>query len=290
MDRDIWRQLVAAVRSADRRVSRCGRRPRYSDQQILKMLLWSIGHDRPLCWACARDHYSTLYRPTQLPSVSQFCRRVRTPRIQAMLHAANRYLARADGPVRLSFFDGKALAVSNYSHDPDARDGYAKGGMACGYKLHAWATEDGRIPLFIVRPLNEGEPKVARQLVPEIPSSHLVLADANYDSGALYQELAERGSQLLTPLKGRARTPEHLRRVTPARRRVIRLWDRRPEFCQRLGRQRAGIERIFSVLSGFGGGLAPLPPWVRRLRRVERWVTAKLTIYHARLRCQKEAA
>jgi len=290
MDRDIWQQLLAAVRSGDRRVMRRGRRPRYSDQQILKMLLWTIWHDRPLCWACDRDHYNTMYRPTQLPSVSQFCRRVRTPRINAMLHAANGYLARSDGPVRLSFLDGKPLPVSNYSHDPDARDGYANGGMACGYKLHAWATEDGRIPLFIVRPLNEGEPKVARQLVTRMPSGHTVLADANYDSGPLYQDVAQRGSRLLTPLKGRARTPEHLRRVTAARRRVIRLWDRQPEFCERLGRQRVGIERIFSALTCFGGGLAPLPHWVRRLHRVERWVTAKLAIYHARLRCRKEVA
>jgi len=288
MDRDIWQLVVAAVRSADRRVRRRGRRPRYSDQQILKMLLWTIWHDRPLCWACDRNHYTNLYRPMQLPSISQFCRRVRTQRITAMLRAANDYLARSEGPVRLSFLDGKPLPVSNYSQDPDARDGYANGGMACGYKLHAWATEDGRIPLFRVRPLNEGEPRIARQLAPGLPAGHLVLADANYDSGPLYQAVADRGSRMLTPLKARARTPAHLRRVTPARRRVIRLWDRRPEVCERLGQQRVGIERIFSALTCFGGGLSPLPHWVRRLHRVERWVTAKLAIYHARLRCRKE--
>ena len=290
MDREIWRHVLAAVRSADRRVMRRGRRPRYSDQQIVKMLLWTIWHDRPLCWAGDRDHYTTMYRPTQLPSVSQFCRRVRTERVTAMLEATHSYLARGSGPVRLSFLDGKALPVSNYSHDPDARDGYANGGLCCGYKLHAWATADGRIPLFTVCPLNEGEPKVAHQLVPEIPSGHTVLADANYDSALLYQAVAERGSRLLTPLKGRARSSQQLRRMPAARRRVIRLWDRRPDVCQRLGRERVGIERIFSTLTCFGGGLAPLPHWVRRLHRVQRWVTAKLVIYHARLRSQKEVA
>ena len=132
MDRDIWLQLVAAVRSADRRTERRGRQPRYSDQQILKMLLWTIWHDRPLCWACDRNHYTTMYRPRQLPSVSQFCRRVRTRRVHAMLQAANSYLAGGKGPVRLSFLDGKPLPVSNYSRDPEARDGYANGAMACG--------------------------------------------------------------------------------------------------------------------------------------------------------------
>lgn len=290
MDREIWRRLLAAVQSADRRVLRSGRRPTYSDQQIVKMLLWTIWHDRPLCWACDRSHYTTMYRPTQLPSVSQFCRRVRTERVTAMLRGVHAYLARGSGPVRFSFLDGKPLPVSNYSGDPDARDGYAAGGMRCGYKLHAWATEDGRIPLFIVRPLNEAEPKVARQLVAQIPPGHRILADANYDSAILYQAIAERQSQLLTPLKGRARSAEQLRRMPEARRRVIDLWDRRPDTCRRLGRRRVGIERIFSALSCFGGGLAPLPHWVRRLHRVERWVTAKLAIYHARLLCRKDVA
>ena len=97
MDREIWRHVLAAVRSADRRVMRRGRRPRYSDQQIVKMLLWTIWHDRPLCWAGDRDHYTTMYRPTQLPSVSQFCRRVRTERVTAMLEATHSYLARGSG-------------------------------------------------------------------------------------------------------------------------------------------------------------------------------------------------
>lgn len=290
MDREIWRRLLAAVRSADRRVPRRGRRPRYSDQQIVKMLLWTIWHDRPLCWACDRSHYSTRYRPMQLPSVSQFCRRVRTERVTAMLRGVHSYLARGTEPAELSFLDGKPLPVSNYSGDPDARDGYAAGGMRCGYKLHAWATDDGRIPLFIVRPLNEAEPKVARQLVPQIPPGHMVLADGNYDSALLYQALAERDSQLLTPLKGRARSAEHLQRMPAARRRAIDLWDQQPERCQAIGRRRVAIERIFSALSCFGGGLAPLPHWVRRLPRVERWVTAKLAIYHARLLCRKDAA
>jgi len=37
-------------------------------------------------------------------------------------------------------------------------------------------------------------------------------------------------------------------------------------------------------------GLAPLPAWVRRLERVERWITAKVIIYHARLLVRETAA
>lgn len=290
MDREIWRRLLAAVRSADRRVLRSGRRPIYSDQQILKMLLWTIWHDRPMCWACQRSHYSTMYRPKQLPSVSQFSRRLRSERITAMLSCVHDYLAGGGGPSKLSFLDGKSLPVSDYSRDPDARDGYATGCMRRGYKLHAWATEDGRIPLFVVRPLNESEPKVARQLVAHIPPGHLVLGDGNYDSAILYQLVAQGHSQLLTPLKGRSRTAPRLRRMGQDRHRAIMLWDNSPQQCLALGKKRVAIERIFSALSCFGGGLAPLPHWVRRLPRVERWVTAKLAIYHARLLCRKNVA
>ena len=76
MDMVIWRALTAAVRSADQRVPRRGRRPRYSDALVTRMYLWSVWHDRPLCWACNRAHYNRMFRPRQLPSVSQFSRRV----------------------------------------------------------------------------------------------------------------------------------------------------------------------------------------------------------------------
>ncbi len=72
MDKDVWRHIMCAVRSADRRIQRVGRRPRYSDQRILKIYLWTAWHDRPLCWGCDRLHYNSLFRPRQLPSVSQF--------------------------------------------------------------------------------------------------------------------------------------------------------------------------------------------------------------------------
>ena len=121
MDRNIWLASTAAARSSDRRVARCGRRMRFSGQQIVRMYLWSVWHDRPLCWACDRDHYNPLFRPSQLPSVSQFCRWVKTPRVQAMLQAANDYLTRHSEPTRLSFLDGKPLPISFCSRDPDIR-------------------------------------------------------------------------------------------------------------------------------------------------------------------------
>jgi hypothetical protein len=289
MDTKVWQVLTAGVRSADRRIPRQGRRPRYTDASIVKMYLWSVWHDRPLCWACDRGHYNTMFRPSQLPSVSQFSRRVKTGRVTQMLQAVNAYLTGTQAPVTLSFLDGKPLPISFCSHDPDARVGWATKRFAKGYKLHAWATADGRIPRYEVRPMNEGEAKVARRFADSI-SGGLVLADANYDTKHLYQALGARGAQLLTPLKRIAVNPGPLRRMGPHRRFAIELHRRLGDSYRALLDLRDQIERIFAALTCFGGGLTTLPPWVRRLDRVARWVTAKIAIYHARLRLRKLAS
>ena len=139
-----------------------------------------------------------MFRPSQLPSVSQFCRRVKTDRVRAMLAAVHEYLTRSDAPVGLSFVDGKPLPIPFWSGDRDARVGYATKGFARGYKLHAWVADDARIVAFTVRPMNEGEAKVARDFAADSQMGGLVLADANYDSQRLYQAFGARGAQLLT--------------------------------------------------------------------------------------------
>lgn len=290
MDRKIWRLLSTAVRSADRRVVRCGRRPLFSDQRILKMYLWAVWHDRPLCWACDREHYNTMFRPKQLPSVSQFCRRMKTQRVRVMLDAIQSYLTRSDVPIRLSFLDGKPLPVPTWSRDKDARIGYASTGFARGYKLHAWAAEDGRIMRFSIHPMNDGEARVARTFAADPRARGLILADANYDSQKLYQAFGAGGAQLLTPLKRIAVNPGPLRRMGANRRFAIDLFQRLGKGYRTLLNRRGAVERYFSALCCFGGGLTTLPAWVRRLDRVTRWVGAKIAIYHARLCLRKEAA
>jgi hypothetical protein len=287
MNRHIWMLICCAVRSAERRVQRYGRKPRYSDTLILKMLLWAIAHDRPLCWASDRRHYTGLFRPKQLPSNSQFCRRVKNPRVELMLQAIQEYLVTRDEPAWRLFFDGKALPIGDFSRDPDARDGFGTGKLQCGYKLHALGDQDGRIVDFAVLPLNAGEPDTARSLTQSIPPQALVLADSNYDSSLLYQAVHERQAVLITPLKGRARSEGRLRKMSAARRLAIELWDQHPELCQHVQGWRDQIERIFSALCGHGGGLSPLPAWVRRMDRVRRWVSGKVILYNARVHTRR---
>lgn len=283
MDKKIWSIITQAVVSVNRSIKKFGRRTQYSDVLIVRMYLWSVWHDRPLSWACCRDHYNGLFRPRRLPSVSQFCRRVKTKRFKMIIDAVNERLTQRDEETKLSFFDGKPLPVSNNTRDKEAKYGYANGGFRYGYKLHAWATADGRIPQFRILAMNAGEPNTARELINRISPGSVVLADANYDSAKLYKSVAERGGFLFTRLKGRAKSQAHLKRMPSSRKQAIKLWENFPEQCESLLGYRHKIERIFSALTCFGGGLSPLPSWVRKLSRVEKWVSAKIIFYHARL-------
>jgi hypothetical protein len=284
MDRDVWLVIRAAIRSADRSAPRIGRRCTFSDQLIVRMYFWSVWHDRPLCWACRRPSYGTLMRPSRLPSLSQFCKRVRSTRVEVIIRRVFERLAGRGEPAEFAFIDGKALPLSESSRDPDARTGHGNGRFSRGYKMHALADSLGRIRAFRVRPLNEGEPPIARKhLVRFVPAGATVLADGNYDGRELYSAVGRRDATLFTPQKANRRTEQAFRKTCPERRAAMRLWRDHPRKARSRYARRAQIERIFSTLTCRAGGLGPLPAWVRRLPRVTRWVTAKVALYNARV-------
>ena len=285
MSSHVWKLVYQNLRRVDRRIPKQGRSCRYDDTLIVGMFLWATFHDRPLCWAADRSNYSSLFRPRKLPSRSQFGRRIRTTRCQKLIDALNRELAKVEGVANLFVMDSRPLRLGLYSRDPDARRGHAGGGFAKGYRLHALATKQGEIVSWRLAPMNRNDRLVARELIEEARPQGMVLADGNYDSGALYDQVQEHGAQLLTPLPanvGGGHRPKSSARLSAAR-----MWK---NGAKTLYRERVEIERIFSRQSSFGGGLAPLPAWVRRRRRVWRWVAAKLILYHARLVLRSEAA
>lgn len=283
MDSHVWRTIYQMILAADRSIPRFGRKPSYSDALIVGMYVWSVGHDRPLCWACQRKHYTSCFRPRKLPSVSQFCRRIKTSRCQRILQCVQDCLAQPSVRSEVSFLDGRALVVGAHSKDREARRGHAPGGFARGYRLHAWATEDGRIPVWSVTSLNVSEKRVAKEMLGFASLSGLVLADAGYDSGSLYDKVAERGMQLLTPMIRKNAGQGH-RRQSHARLAAARAWHGIAGYVYR---QRLSAEQFFGHQTTFGGGLGPLPAWVRTLERVRRWVGVKLIIYHARRALRK---
>jgi hypothetical protein len=292
MDRTLWKIITRVIVSVNRAIPRTGRRPVFSDVLILRMYFWTVWHDRPLYWPCDRLHYNRLFQPRRLPGVSQFCRRVKTERFQQMLAEVVRRLAMRGECPKLMFLDGKALPVSESTSDPEAKTGRGNGRFSRGYKLHALGADDGRIMAFSVRSLNEHELPVTHQaLLKHIPARTIVMADGNYDSDRLYQQVYQQNAWLFTPMKGnRTRSPRRLQQMSHARRLVHDLWGQQTQLCWAAYRKRGAIERIFSALSCFAGGLGPLPNWVRRLDRVTRWTTAKVAIYHARLHAKRATA
>lgn len=280
-----WKVLYSTIQAVDESTPRAGRRTVYSDVLIVAMYFWTVWHDRPLCWAAQREHYGSVFRPRRLPSRSQFCRRLRGARCASLVAAVQQRLAQSDVPTAFMFLDGRAFPVGPDSTDADARPGRCSGGFARGYKLHALVTEDGRFPQIRVTPLNAGESGVARELVAAATLGGVVLADGNYDDSRLYDAVSARGALLFTPLPANAGRGNHYQAWS--RLLAAQLWAGGvPPFY---GRRRA-VERYFGQLSAFGGGLAPLPAWVRTLPRVRLWITAKVAIYHVRLLTRSAAA
>jgi len=295
MDRETWKRMMDVTRWAVQGVRPSVRSPEYPDLLIVRMYFWGVCHDRPQSWAATPEHYGSVFRPRKLPSVSQFNRRIKTPSVEKILQKVHGRTAQVDRVSPVLFLDGKALPVNPVSKDREATWGHISGGFAKGYKLHAQVTEDMRIPCWSVTSLHVAEQTVAMVLVDQHPTPGcLLLADSNYDSARLYKAACEAGVIYFTPLKGQKRVknnrhhPVTLRQMGEARREAVSAWNEHPDLCRFVMDLRDTIERTFSALTCYGGGLGPLPAWVRTLPRVRRWVGAKIIVYHLRLQARRE--
>ena len=133
--------------------------------------------------------------------------------------------------------------------------------------------------------MNVSEPAVARRLVRRLGAgggAGYLLADSGYDSNPLHDLAASCGLQLVAPRK-RPGTPLGHRRHSPHRLHAVDLLERGGAFGRALLHERDRVERRLGNLCSFGGGLAPLPAWVRRHRRVRAWVQATLLVNAARI-------
>lgn len=279
MERDLWKQIVPALRRLPRR------RPRnavFHSQQILAVFLWAALHDRPVSWACRRSSWSPAAWRRKLPDQSTMSRRLRDPSVEEDLSQLLHHLQRALAPSSTLAVDGKALTVPNRTMDTEARNGWASGGYSRGYKLHAIIDASHRLLAFDVHPMNTGESVVARQMVERLEASPgtVLLGDSAYDSNPLHAACFTRGCRLLAPRRKPGTSVSQGHRQHPMRLESIRMLE--SDNPPPITRERQTIERYFSRLT-VAGGLFALPPWVRRLRRVRTWVAAKLAINAARI-------
>lgn len=271
MERDTWMRLSERLSSLrDRRPPKC----QFTDHEIVRVLLWAALHDRPVSWACRAGAWPG--RRRRLPNPSTMTRRLRTLSVMVTL----RRLTPRREPSKLLCVDGKPLIVSRFSKDKQAKKGWAVGGYDHGYKLHAVCDQRGKLHSFDVRPINEAECVVARRLISRAAGAgSVIVADASYDSNPLHAVVGRCHAALLAPRRrpgtGLGNCSHHEGRL-----RSIALLEGSKRKRAQVSRLRSAIERCFGWITAAGGGY--LPPWVRTLPRVRRWILAKLAIHTAR--------
>src|SRR3954452_21956921 len=284
MERELCPVLYRLVREVGRDFSQ-----KYVQIQpwvLVACSLWGILHDRPAQWACEQANWGkTTLRPWKLPSPSTISRRAYGVGVGMLWRALEVRLRDCREPALIAFLDGKPLPVGGYSKDEDAGYGRGAGTMDRGYKLHTvWA--DRAMPeAWEVTSLKVGETTVAGELLERLEGGGYVLADGNYDSSPLFDQAAAAGYQLVAPI-GHPNAGKGHHYQSPHRRRCIEMMKKdegTSQFGRTLYKMRTAIERSYGNATSFAGGMAPLPNWARRLKRVRFWVWGKLLINAARI-------
>lgn len=284
MKTEIWRELYRIVMDLSKRLPRGSRR--VPDWLVVLTLLWAAINDSPVSWGVQRRHWPVWCQRyiERVPSSTTMSRRLRSPSVLAFLDAVLQE-AQMDLPITLSrYIDGKPLPIGGCTGDKQAGYGRAASGKAKGYKLHYQQDSSDRILGWRVAAMNVPEQRMAARLLRDTPAPGYQLADGNYDSNELYGRARQNGAQLVAPRRrpgtglGKGRN-----RHDPARLRSVQMTEGPSPFGRALLRERSAIERSFGSMTCFGGGLGPLPAWVRTHRRVHRWVAAKLAINAVRM-------
>lgn len=285
MERELWPSLYRLLQQTGKDFHQ--KYVQYQPWVLVAVMLWAALHDRPLSWACQRRHWSTTtLRPARLPSGSTLSRRLDGVAVGLFWRALEQRLRDQGPPALVAFVDGKPLPVGGNSKDPDTRFGRGAGCVAKGYKLHAiWSTR----PLpeaWDVTPLNANEKALAQDLIGQLEYGGYLLGDGNYDASYVYDAAYARGYQLVAPFRKAENPGSGKHYQSPHRLRSIALLQ--SDYGKALYRARTAIERSYGNATSFGGGLSPLPAWVRGLPRVRTWVWAKLLINAVRIHRHKD--
>lgn len=277
MEHSVYDRIRRVLRALGRR--RQSRRFTFTDASVLEVYIWAALHDRPVSWACDPRHWPPGSRRGPIPSASTVSRRMRRPRLVALIDRLRRRIEDHTTPALVAAIDGKPLPIGPHSHDRQSGYGRAAGGKAKGYKLHAIVDIRGRVLAWRIAPMNTDERVMARRMLRSLDHTGYLLADSNYDSNKLYKAAIERGVQLVAPRRYGPHRGVGRRAQSPARLRAKDILELDPTgFGRGLKRLRWSIERFFGTLCSRPGGLGPLPAWVRSHRRVRAWVAAKLLI------------
>ena len=289
MELERWSELSAAISAAAVGFGR-RKRDRHSTALIVRVHSWAVLHDRPIRWACVAGNWTPRTRPPVLPDQSTLSRRTRREDFEAFQRRVGRRMNGNPRPWAVAVVDGKPLELANHTGDRDAGWGRGVCRTSVGYKIHAIVSGNPMPDAVAITPLNVCEKRMAARLVKRSAGGGYLLGDAHYDASWLFDYCHHHGRRLVCPrAKPGVGLGHHY--VSEHRRRSIEMLESPAQvnrFGSALYAQRGDVEREFSGLVCFGGGLTTLPPWVRRIWRVRAWVTAKLLINAARIRLRRK--
>lgn len=282
MEGRVWVVVEELLSSIDSKPRYC----EFSDREILRVSLWAILHDRPMSWGCRKENWPYTLRPERLPGGSTVSRRWKRPELQMQARALHEAGVRRLGEIsRYAVLDGRPLPVGGCTKDPDARAGRSARGMGIGYKMHTLVSLKHVILIYEIRPMNEAEPKVALDMVEQIPEPITrVLGDRSYDSTTLHDRMHTKGKKLYAPV----RKQRVGRRQQPRRVQLLRLWKR--PIGRRIEQARDTVERAFGQETNLAIGFKSLPAWARRPHRVYRWMWGKNLLHNTWLLIKTKAA
>ena len=291
MELERWSELSAAISAVAVGFER-HKRDQHSTALVVRVHTWAAPHDRPVGWACRAKNWPPRARPGKLPGQSTMSRRTRRPDFEAFQRRVGVRMNGRPQPGLLKAVDGKPLELPNHTTDRDATWSRGVGRTAVGYKLHAVWSGNPMPDAFAVTTLNVCEKRMAARMVRRLAGTGYLPGDAHYDASWLFDYCHHHGHRLVCP-RARPGTGLGHHYVSPHRRRAVDLLEPPAAvnpFGPGLYARRTDIERDFSGLACTAGGLAALPPWVRRIWRVRAWVTAKLLINAARIRLNRKKA
>jgi len=291
MELERWAELSAAVSAV---AAGWERRPKdtHCTALVVRVYLWAALFDRPVSWACKPGNWRPAARPEALPDQSTMSRRTRRGDFMAFLERVGGRLDGRAAAGLVKVVDGKALELPDHSTDRDATWSRGVCRTSLGYKIHAVFSGNPMPDAFAVTTLNVCEKRMAARMVRRLSGGGYLLGDGHFDASWLFDYCRHHGHQVVCPrAKPGTGTGHHY--VSPHRRRAIDMLEAPAAvnpFGPALYAARTDVERDFSGLVCFGGGLTTLPPWVRRIWRVRAWVTAKLLINAARIRINRKKA
>jgi len=291
MELERWTELSAAVSAV---AVDWKRHPKdqHSTALIVRVHLWAALFDRPICWACKPGNWRATTRPQVLPDQSTMSRRTRREDFMPFLERVGQRLNGKTVPGLVKIVDGKALELPNHTCDRDATWSRGVSRTSVGYKLHAVFSGNPMPDAFAITTLNVCEKQMAARMVKRVVGGGYLLGDAHFDASWLFDYCNHHGHQLVCP-RAKPGTGIGHHYVSRHRRRAINMLES-PAAVNSFGTDlydaRTDVERDFSQLVCFGGGLAALPTWVRRIWRVRNWVMSKLLINAARIRINRRTA